>query len=398
MKISLLIFIIISWVCFNSCKGQVYENSRSVEEHITPGAYSFDEYLPLIRNKKVAIVANQTSMVENSHLVDTLLSLGIKISVIFAPEHGFRGEKGPGDDVTSGIDPVTRVPLISLYGAAKKPTPDHLKGLDCIIFDIQDVGARFYTFISTLQYVMEACAENNVRIIVLDRPNPNGFYVDGPILEKEYKSFVGLSPIPVVHGLTIGEYALMANGERWLNEGVQCDLKIIKVKNYRHNLLYQLPVRPSPNLPDMNSIYLYPSLCFFEGTVISVGRGTEKPFSMIGFPGFTEGKIEFTPVEIPGVIKDPPYENILCKGIDLQDQVAMVIKEKKLNLDWLLKMYKAYPDKEKFFNNFFDKLAGNNLLKKQIQSGLSEAQIRASWEPALIEYKSKRKKYLLYPE
>jgi len=398
MKISFLIFIITSSVCFYSCKGQIPENTGIVEKQITPGAYSFEEYVPLIRNKKVAIVANQTSTIQNSHLVDTLLSLGIKISTIFAPEHGFRGEKGPGDDVASGMDPVTRLPLVSLYGSGKKPSSESLRDIDYVIFDIQDVGARFYTFISTLHYVMEACAENNVKLIVLDRPNPNGFYVDGPMLEKEYTSFVGISPIPVVHGLTVGEYGLMTNGEKWLDAGVTCDLTIIRIKNYRHDLLYQVPVRPSPNLPDMNSIYLYPSLCFFEGTAVSVGRGTDKPFSIIGFPGYTDGNIEFTPKEIPGVIKDPPYENILCKGIDLKDQAAMVIKAKKLQLQWLLKMYWAYPDKEKFFNNFFDKLAGSSLLKKQIQSGLNEEQIRKTWEPALTEFKSKRKKYLLYAE
>lgn len=362
------------------------------------GAAQFDEYLPLVKGKKVVVVANQTSIVNGKHLVDQLLSKGVNLVKVFAPEHGFRGEAGPGDKVHGGKDAATGLEIVSLYGSRKKPTPDDLKDVDYVIFDIQDVGARFYTYISTLHYVMEACAENGVNVIILDRPNPNGYYVDGPVLDTSFRSFVGIAPIPIVHGLTVGEYGMMANGEGWLNGAVKCNLKVVKMKGYTHRMVYELPVRPSPNLPGMNAIYLYPSLCLFEGTAVSVGRGTAKPFEIIGFPGYSNGNFNFTPKEIPGVIKDPPYEDQECKGIDLSNEVSRLIASKHLMIEWLIDMYKAYPDKEKFFTNFFEKLSGTASLREQIKKGMSADMIRKSWQPELENYKAKRKKYLLYED
>jgi uncharacterized protein YbbC (DUF1343 family) len=372
--------------------------NKSISD-LTVGAEQVDQYLPLIRGKTIAVVANQTSMIRNTHLVDSLLSLHIKIKCVFAPEHGFRGNTEAGGKIKNGRDEKTGLPVISLYGKHVKPTAADLKGVDIIIFDIQDVGARFYTYIATLQYAMEACAEQKKTLLVLDRPNPNGFYVDGPVMEKEYESFVGLTPIPIVHALTVAEYALMLNGEHWLKNGEQCDLKIIKVKNYAHNNLYALPVKPSPNLPNTASIYLYPSLCLFEGTPVSVGRGTDKPFQQIGFPGFKEGHISFTPKSMNGAVNHPPYEDTLCTGVELSDYGIMYITNfRQLNLQWLQGMYKAYPDKNKFFNNYFVRLAGTATLKEQIINGVSEEDIRKSWKPGLDNYKKIRKKYLLYED
>lgn len=362
------------------------------------GAEQPGEFLPLLKNKHVGVIANQTSVAGGRHLVDILLQHQVHIVRVFAPEHGFRGEAGPGDHISSGIDHATGLPLVSLYGARRKPSPEDLKGISVVVFDMQDVGARFYTYLSTLHLAMEACAEQGIPLIVLDRPNPNGFYTDGPVLDTALKSFVGIAPIPVVHGLTLGEYARMANGEGWLRGRVQCQLTVIPVKGYRHNMLYELPVRPSPNLPDMTSVYLYPSLCLFEGAAVSVGRGTPKPFHMFGFPGFENPDTTFTPVEIPGVISKPPYQNQLCGGIDLTGTVQEVVAGKKLRIDWLLLAYKRYPVKEKFFNDFFNKLAGNSELRKQVAEGKSEEEIRESWQPALDNYRLLRKKYLLYPE
>jgi len=396
-------FILAIMLAFHSvsCKGNTNDSAfiAGVDStSIITGAEKLSEYLPLLKGKRIAVVANQTSMVGEVHLVDKLIAGKIDVQQAFAPEHGFRGEAGPGDKVDSGKDPLTGIKVISLYGSQKKPQPEDLKDIDIVVFDIQDVGARFYTYISTLHYVMEACAENNVLLLVLDRPNPNGFYVDGPVLDTAYRSFVGIAPIPVVHGLTVGEYAMMANGEGWLKNSVKCKMSVVKMNNYTHDKLYELPVRPSPNLPGMNSIYLYPSLCFFEGAAVSVGRGTSKPFEIIGFPGYKNGNIKFTPVELPGIIKDPPYEGIECDGIDLSSYSGQMISSKKINIEWLIEMYTAYPDKEKFFNNFFDKLAGTDQLRKQIVAGLSATEIRKSWQPLLDEYKKKREKYLLYVE
>ncbi len=364
---------------------------------IKPGAERTDEYLKLLNNRRVAVVANQTSMIGNTHLVDSLLKLGVNIIKVFGPEHGFRGNAGAGEKVKDNTDIKTGLPVISLYGKHKKPTPGDLKDVDVVVFDIQDVGVRFYTYISTMTYVMEACAENGTDFIVLDRPNPHGGYIDGPVLEPDYSSFVGMHKVPVVHGMTVGEYARMVNGEGWLNNGVQCNLKVIKVGNYTHNSYYKLPVPPSPNLPDMNAIELYPSLCFFEGTIISVGRGTGKPFQVIGHPGFTEGDYSFTPVDIPGAAMNPKYEGEKCYGFDLSGFADTIVFEKRLDLRWLIKMYDYFKGKDDFFNSFFDKLAGTANLREQIISGLPEKEIRESWKPGLTGFNKIREKYLLYP-
>lgn len=369
------------------------------EKQIVTGAEQTEQYLPLIKNKTVAIVANQTSLIQKTHLVDSLISLKIKIKCVFAPEHGFRGEAGAGEEIKSALDVKTGVPLISLYGNHLKPSKDDLKSVDWVIFDIQDVGARFYTYISTLQYVMEACAENNIPLLVLDRPNPNGYYIDGPVLEKKYSSFVGMNPIPIVHGLTIGEYAQMLLGEKWLKDSLPCTIKIIRCINYDHSSFYSLPVKPSPNLPDMTSVYLYPSLCLFEGTIISVGRGTPYPFQVIGYPGFKDGDFSFAPVSIPGIAKNPPYENKVCRGFDLREFGEEYVKNYKgLYLFWLKAFFDSAPDKTKFFTDFFNKLAGTDQLQRQIKDGWSEEKIKESWQPALKKYKQTRKKYLMYKD
>ncbi|MEO5570466.1 MAG: DUF1343 domain-containing protein [Bacteroidia bacterium] len=367
------------------------------EKQIIVGAEQTDQYLPLIKNRSVAIVANPTSLIQKTHLVDSLVSLKIKIGCVFAPEHGFRGDAGAGEEIKNSVDAKTGIPLISIYGNHMKPSREELKNIEWVIFDIQDVGARFYTYISTLQYVMEACAENNIPLLILDRPNPNGYYVDGPVLQKKFSSFVGINPIPIVHGLTVGEYAEMLLGEKWLKDSLQCKIKIVKCVNYDHNSFYRLPVKPSPNLPDMTSVYLYPSLCLFEGTIISVGRGTSYPFQAIGYPGFSEGDFSFTPVSIAGVVKNPPYENKECKGFDLREFGEEYVKNYKgLYLFWLKAFYDSAPDKSKFFTDFFNKLAGTDQLQKQIKEGWSEEKIKESWQPGLKKYKQVRKKYLLY--
>jgi len=366
-------------------------------QKISVGAEQTSEYFPLLEGKKVGLVGNQSSMVGGTHLLDTLLHSGIKVKRIFCPEHGFRGQAEAGARIGNSVDATSGVPIVSLYGKNKKPQPEQLKDLDIMVFDIQDVGARFYTYISTLHYVMEACAENNVPLLVLDRPNPNGFYVDGPVLDTIYRSFVGMHPVPVVHGMTIGEYAQMINGEKWLKKGVQCQLSVIKVKNYTHDSLYSLPIAPSPNLQTDNAILLYPSLCCFEGTTVSVGRGTSTPFEVIGSPSYSDKQFSFVPQPIKGVSTNPLHKGKTCYGMDLQKDGKKILETKRLNLEYLITMYKK-SDKTTFFlkNNFFDKLMGNSELRKQIQKGLSEKQIRASWEPALTEYKTMRKKYLLY--
>ncbi len=366
---------------------------------ITPGAEMINDYLFLLKGKGVGVLANQTSMVQKTHLVDTLKSLNVKIKAVFAPEHGFRGEASDGAHIKDGFDVKSGVKVISLYGDKKTPSKSDMEGIDIMIFDIQDVGARFYTFSSTLQYIMEVCAEKGIPLIVLDRPNPNGFYVDGPVLDIELKSFIGLNEIPIVHGLTLGEYAQMLNGEGWLKNKLKCDIRLIRVQNYSHKDKYKLPVLPSPNLQNMSAIYLYPSLCLFEGTQVSLGRGTDKPFQLIGFPDFKDGKMKFTPRSIPGVSDNPPYKNKECSGIDLSDFGNSVMPDKRqVYLYWLISMYKAYPEKDKFFIPYFEKLAGTKDLRKQIESGMSEEEIRKSWEPKLGEYKKMRKKYLLYTD
>ena len=369
---------------------------------IVPGAESTDEYFPLLKGKKIAVVANHTAILGHQHLVDSLKKSGFKIKCVFAPEHGFRGESGNGDKVSGGKDPKTGIPIISLYGKHLKPTAKDLEGVKTVIFDIQDVGVRFYTYISTLQYVMEACAELKIQLIVLDRPNPNGFYVDGPVLKKEFKSFVGMQPVPIVYGMTIGEYAMMLNGEGWLTNKAKCNLKVVSLINYEHNKKAVIRIPPSPNLPDMDAIYLYPSICLLEGAHVSLGRGTAKPFRLIGFPGFKsqEGEKDttFMPDDIKGVATNPPYEDTLCNGIDLTGKGFAVHSNKELDLSILTLMYQRYPDKSKFFNNFFNKLAGNSELQEQIKKNVSPAEIKESWKADLDAFKLIRKKYLLYSE
>ncbi len=381
-----------------SCSVAQQEEQQEQQPIIT-GASQLNEYLPLLKGKKIALLVNQTSMIGNTHLVDTLIaindnqSLGITIDKVFAPEHGFRGQADAGEHVSNGIDTNTGLPIISLYGKNKKPTAKQLEGLDWVIFDIQDVGARFYTYISTMHYVMEACAENNVKMMILDRPNPSGMYVDGPVLDTAQRSFVGMHPIPIVHGLTVGELAQMINGENWLGTEKSCDLTIIPVKNYDHTMSYSLPVKPSPNLPNDLSIALYPSLCLFEGTDISVGRGTYAPFQQIGHPDFaTDSAYSFTPISIDGMSKYPKHQDQKCYGIDFSDKPT----SHQFSLQYLIEYYHKYEPKDKYFNNFFKKLAGTDLLQQQIMDGMTEEQIKATWEDDLITYKEMRKGYLLY--
>lgn len=362
------------------------------------GAECMEFYLPELEGKKVALCGNQTSMVGDVHLVDTLLSCHINLVKLFCPEHGFRGQAEAGATIASGKDPLTGIPVVSLYGKNKKPTAEQLQDIDILLFDLQDVGCRFYTYISTLHYVMEAAAENGVKVIVLDRPNPNGFYVDGPVLQPEYKSFVGMHPVPVVYGMTIGEYAQMINGEQWLANGAQCDLTVIPLEGYTHATRYELPVAPSPNLQRPEAIYLYPSLCFFEGANISVGRGTEYPFEMYGAPGLLSGDYRFTPKAIPGVSENPPFKGQECRGYLLVLGRRWRTAPGGIMLDLLLNAYRDYPDKANFFlkNNFFDKLAGTDQLRKQIIEGKSMEDIRASWQPGLEQFNQIRARYLIY--
>ncbi|MBL7856728.1 MAG: DUF1343 domain-containing protein [Cyclobacteriaceae bacterium] len=366
--------------------------SNQKKEKIVVGAAQLDVLLPMLSQKRVGLVVNYTAQLGKTHLADTLLSRGVNIKKIFAPEHGFRGNAANGEDVKDGVDTKTKLPIISIYGKSKKPSAAQLADIDILIFDIQDVGARFYTYISSMHYVMEACAENNKQLIILDRPNPNP-YVDGPILQPDFKSFVGMHPIPIVHGLTIGELAEMINGEGWLAGNRKCELTIIPLKNWAHADDYSLPVQPSPNLPNDQSIRLYPSLCLFEGTVVSLGRGTPKPFQVLGHPELKGMPYQFTPVTIPGVALNPPNENTLCYGVDLSNEKV----ERKLNLHYLIDFYQAFPDKPKFFINYFNTLAGNATLQQQIKDNWSEEQIRESWKKDLDTYNLMRKKYLIYP-
>ncbi|CAM3476727.1 exo-beta-N-acetylmuramidase NamZ domain-containing protein [Flavobacterium chungbukense] len=359
---------------------------------IKTGADNYEKYLPLLKDKKIGIVTNQTGILSNkTHLVDFLLEKKIAVQTIFAPEHGFRGTADAGEHVVDGKDPKTGLSIISLYGDNKKPKPAQLNGIDIMIFDLQDVGARFYTYISSLHYVMEACAENNLPLIILDRPNPNGSIVDGPLLEKEFASFVGMHPIPLLHGMTIGEYAQMVNGQKWLKNGVQCKLTVIPCLNYNRNMAYSLLVKPSPNLPNDQSINLYASLCLFEGTNVSMGRGTEKQFQIYGSPFLTKTNFSFTPKPNFGA-KDPLYNGKECFGEDLTSYPKL----QQLELKWLLKAYQNTTDKSKFFNAFFTKLAGTKKLQQQIESGVSEKEIRASWKKDLQAFQIMRKPYLLY--
>ncbi len=364
---------------------------------VTSGAQRTGQYLPLLKSKRVAVVANQASLIGKIHLVDSLLSLQVHIVKIFSPEHGFRGNAEAGALIEDGRDTKTGLPVISLYGNHKKPTAKDLEDIDVVLFDLQDVGVRFYTYISTLAYVMAGCAENNIPIIVLDRPNPNGFYVDGPVLEPGYSSFVGLHPVPVVYGMTIGEYARMVNGEKWISDSLQCDLTVIELIGYDHDIIVKLPVKPSPNLPNREAVYLYPSLAFFEGTIVSVGRGTDFPFQVYGHPDLKTGDFSFIPHGIPGVSEHPKFEGITCYGQNLTGYAQDYKRNPhRLNLSWLIGAYRELSADHRFFNDYFDKLAGTDRLREQIEKGMSEDEIRTSWQKGLEEFENTRQKYLIY--
>jgi uncharacterized protein YbbC (DUF1343 family) len=379
---------------FSACYSQqtAHKDTQTPASSVTVGAARLPSYLPLLQNKKVALVVNQTSVIGNTHLVDTLLTYNVKIQKIFAPEHGFRGTADAGEKINNAKDSRTGLPLLSLYGKDKKPSAEQLADVEVVIFDIQDVGARFYTYISTMHYVMEACAENNKHCIVLDRPNPNGHYVDGMVLQSAHQSFVGMHPIPVVHGLTVGELAKMINGEKWLANAKTCPLTVITCENYTHQTPYSLPIKPSPNLPNDISIALYPSLCFFEGTVVSVGRGTDFPFQVIGYPDYPQKDFSFTPVSKEGA-KNPPYLNQLCYGTDYRQNN---FEKYNFSLQPLIHYYQTAKNKATFFNDFFTKLAGTKQLRQQIEAGMTEEEIRATWQADLTQYKQMREKYLLY--
>ena len=391
-------------VCLlTGCNAQTANTaSQSGKYKVTPvapatnvlvGAQQLDLLLPGLMNKRVALVVNNTSLVGKTHLADTLKSSGVRIMKIFAPEHGFRGTADAGEHVKDGVDVKTGFPLVSLYGSNRKPTTEQLFDVDVMIFDIQDVGVRFYTYISTMHYLMEACAENNKKLIILDRPNPNAF-VDGPVLEPAFRSFLGMHTIPLVHGLTVGELALMVNGEGWLGEGKHCDVEVIQIKNWKHDDPWSITVKPSPNLPNDQAIRLYPSIGMFEGTVMSVGRGTPMPFQVLGHPDLKNLTFQFTPVSVEGAAKNPLYENKICYGIDLRN----VLPQRKTDLQYIMNMYQIFPDKEKFFNaKNFDTHVGTTKLREAIIDGKSEAEIRESWQADLNAYKKIRAKYLLYP-
>jgi uncharacterized protein YbbC (DUF1343 family) len=372
------------------------ENSiNQLLKHPVLGIDRLHLFLDSLKNKNIAVVSNQTSVVGKVHLVDTLLALKLQVKKVFAPEHGFRGDADAGEKVHSTIDEKTGLPLISLYGQNKKPQPHQLADIDIVIYDIQDVGVRFYTYISTLHYVMEACAENGKQLVVLDRPNPNGHYIDGPIREPEHRSFVGMHPVPIVYGMTIGEYAMMINGERWLRDSVTCKLWVIPCKNYTHKKKYVLPVPPSPNLRSEAAIALYPSLCLFEATTISVGRGTERPFEMFGHPKFSKTDFQFTPISSYGS-KNPMYENRVCNGFDLQ--TSIVKRKYEINLNYLIQAKDLLGDSATFIDQsgFFNRLAGTSKLKDQLNSGWTAKEIRSTWETGLQDFKKIRQKYLLY--
>ena len=376
------------------------------DKSIKTGAEQTEKYIPLLKGKRVAIMANQTSIIGKTHLVDSLKKLNVNIVKVFGPEHGFRGNASAGVKVADETDPATGIPVISLYGPKNKPTKEDLADVDVLIYDLQDVGCRFYTNINALSRLMEVCYENGKEMLILDRPNPNGYLVDGPILDMQYKSGIGMFPIPMSHGLTVGEFAQMVNGEGWLKDKVKCNIKIIPVANYNHEMPYTLPVKPSPNLNTQQSIMLYPSTCMFEGVYLNHGRGTLYPFTVIGSPEL-KGKYEFsyTPTGIKGMAETPLFMDQLCYGLDLRNyDIEQLRKSKLINLQWIMELYKAHPHKEKFFDSKLSKemgtierLIGSGLFRQQIIDGKSETEIRASWEPGLSEYKVMRKKYLLYP-
>lgn len=408
--------ILCATLLFTTGSANAQEKKLPGEKTVT-AAERMNVYLPMLKGKRVAVFANQTSMVKNTHLVDTLIKSGIKVVKIFGPEHGFRGDADAGEHVEDGMDKKTGIQIISLYGKHRKPTPDDLRGVDVMLFDIQDVGVRFYTFISSLQEYMEAAFENGVPLMILDRPNPNGFYVDGPVLDTAFRSFVGMQPVPIVYGMTIAEYAFMIAGEKWLSKKANekyayyqtaqnstdtpFHFQVIKNVNYDHNTKYALPVMPSPNLKEMQSIYWYPSTCFFEGTVMSEGRGTDKPFQYFGHPSLPKHLFSFTPMPNAGAKNSKCFYK-KCYGWNVEGSEKDVLKkvDGQIQLSYLVKAYKLFPGKDSFFlkNNFFNKLAGNATLMKQIKNGVPEKTIRKSWERGLKAFKAIRKKYLLYKD
>lgn len=376
----------------------IVTSNANLNSPVVVGAQKTDKYLPLLKDKKVAIVANQTSVIGKVHIVDSLLKLKVNIVKVFGPEHGFRGIADAGEKVSTSVDAKTKLPVISLYGSNKKPTADQLKDVDVIIFDIQDVGARFYTYISTMTYVMEACAENNKEVIILDRPNPNGHYVDGPVLKSEFKSFVGLHPVPIVHGMTVGEYAQMINEEGWLENKVKAKLTIIPCDGYDHTTRYILPINPSPNLNTKESIIYYPTICLFEGTVMSVGRGTDRPFTYVGHPNLVVDAAEFTPSPKPGS-KDPLFNGIKCYGVDLNEYAMKSGDDfSGIRINLLIETYNVFKEKDKFFTDFFTTLIGNKEVEADIKAGKSADEIKAKWSKDVDAFKKIRKKYLLYSD
>ncbi len=395
MRHSFIKLIIITIVFSNQYViGQPFGSFPSVKT----GADQTENYLPLLKNKRIALVVNATSFINNTHLVDSLLSLGLNIKKIFAPEHGFRGNADAGTTILNSFDSISKLPIISLFGNHKKPSPDDLLNIDLVIYDIQDVGVRFYTYISTLQYVMEACAKAKIKLLILDRPNPNGWYIDGPILDKKFESFVGMQSIPIVYAMTPSEYAIFLNGEKLLKDSAVCDISNVLCKGYDHTVKYILPRKPSPNLKSMTAVYLYPSTCLFEGTPLSLGRGTDKPFEMIGFPGSKIGKTYFTPISKPGA-SNPVFVNEQCHGIDLSIyNNGFFFDQKKIFLNWIIQFYLFYPDKEEFFTPYFNTLAGTEKLKNDIKTGKSDFMIHQEWLPDLIKFNETRKKYLLYKD
>ncbi|WP_268034412.1 exo-beta-N-acetylmuramidase NamZ family protein [Algoriphagus sp. PAP.12] len=379
---------------------------KAQNQPIKTGAEQTDLYLPLLKGKRVAIMANQTAIIGKTHLVDSLQSLGVQVVKVFGPEHGFRGNASAGAKVSDEIDQETGIPIISLYGKKNKPSAEDMADVDIMIYDLQDVGVRFYTNINALSRLMEACAANGKELMILDRPNPNAYLIDGPILDMKYKSGIGMFPIPMSHGLTVGEFAQMANGEGWLTDGVKCKLRIIPVANYNHDIEYTLPVPPSPNLNTQQAVLLYPSLCMFEGVYLNHGRGTYFPFTVLGSPEL-KGIYDFsyTPTGIKGMAETPLFMDQVCYGLDLRDyDTDELRKSGQINFKWIIELYKAHPHKEKFFDSSLsnqmgtiEKLIGTGEFRQQIISGVSEEEIRASWEPGLSKYKEMRKKYLLYP-
>ncbi len=398
LNLLILFSFFLNWGCHSQEKTHS-ELKFITYNNIKTGAQQTELYFNELKGKKIGICCNQTSRIGDVHLVDSLLSAGFDVEKIFSPEHGFRGDAEAGALISGSTDKRSGKQIISLYGSHKKPTVDDLKNLDLMIFDIQDVGVRFYTYISTLAYVMEACAESGIPVILLDRPNPNGFYIDGPVLDTAFSSFVGMFPIPIVYGMTIGEFARMINGEGWLKNGIQCSLMVIPLKDYEHSMICKLPIRPSPNLPDWQAVYLYPSLALFEGTVVSVGRGTDVPFQVIGHPDFSIGSFSFKPRSIQGVSENPPYKDEQCYGTNVSAFAENIFRnENPFTLQYLIGYYNYLSKKTEFFNSYFDKLAGNDKLRKQIEGGITEDAIRSTWKENLSRFRRLRSKYLLYKD